>query len=745
MHRILLPIAFASGFAALAYEVVWQRLLAFFSGADVYSVTVTVAAFMAGLGAGSLAGGHLADRLGPRRSLLAFGLSQLSIAGFALGSVWLYYDVLYARYGRLASSPLVMIPVLFLTLFWPTFFMGVCLPLLSKASTDDASLAAHRIGSLYGYNTLGAAIAPVLALGVLARAFGLGAVVRIAAGINLACALALITLGPAQSLKPVEARDRAGSPPVGIGVWILAYFVSGFVALSLEIVWFRLLEVILKSNTFTFAILLAFYLSGVGLGSLFGRGLASRSGRPGYVFFLLQAGIPVYAALSLTLFVAVLPNLTAVYTLLGSPGPFEFGEALLGAREVFNPASDAASQRGPLLVVYLLLPLYLLGPPTLMMGASFSFLQKAVQTDLRFLGRWLGWLQASNIGGSTVGALVTGLGLLGVLGCAGTLRLLLGFALFFVWLARPLTSGRIVSFLAAVPVMAFFLVPRASTLWSDVHGAPPRRVIAAEDETGVSVLRRHGPKTEVFIDGVSLSALPYGGIHTILGALPAAIHPEPVRVAIIGLGSGDTLYAVGARRETRTIECVEILRPQIRTLRLLDAQGIYPGLAALLLDPRIHLTHGDGRKFLLATNERFDVIEADALLPHATYSGNLYSREYFSLVLSRLRPAGLAVTWSPTRRTRRTFLGVFPHVLIFGAGELEVLLGSPDPIGFDPARVLARVRESADYYSRGGVDIEKILSPVLSQPPLAGGSVGTGDINTDLFPRDEYAVPEAPR
>ena len=60
-----------SGFAALLYQMIWQRLLTLFGGADVYSVTLIVSAFMAGLGLGSLAGGHLADRLTLRRRLQA--------------------------------------------------------------------------------------------------------------------------------------------------------------------------------------------------------------------------------------------------------------------------------------------------------------------------------------------------------------------------------------------------------------------------------------------------------------------------------------------------------------------------------------------------------------------------------------------------------------------------------------------------------------------------------------------------
>jgi len=121
-----------SGFAALLYQTIWQRVLAIFSGADVYSVTIVVSAFMGGLGLGNLAGGHLADRLSIRGRFLAFSAAELAIGLFALPSLWLYHEVLYARIGALSLGPITMAAMLFLTLLWPTFFMGMSLPLLAR-------------------------------------------------------------------------------------------------------------------------------------------------------------------------------------------------------------------------------------------------------------------------------------------------------------------------------------------------------------------------------------------------------------------------------------------------------------------------------------------------------------------------------------------------------------------------------------------------------------------------------------
>ena len=119
--------------------MIWQRLLTLFGGADVYSVTLIVSAFMAGLGLGSLAGGHVADRLTLRRRLLAFALSELAIAAFGAASVWILYDVLYARLGPVDLPAWATAAVLFGVLLWPTFFMGVSLPLLSRALAETTS------------------------------------------------------------------------------------------------------------------------------------------------------------------------------------------------------------------------------------------------------------------------------------------------------------------------------------------------------------------------------------------------------------------------------------------------------------------------------------------------------------------------------------------------------------------------------------------------------------------------------
>jgi hypothetical protein len=168
----------------------------------------------------------------------------------------------------------------------------------------------------------------------------------------------------------------------------------------------------------------------------------------------------------------------------------------------------------------------------------------------------------------------------------------------------------------------------------------------------------------------------------------------------------------------------------------------FPGLGPLLADTRVRHAFTDGRAFILKGGRKYDVIEADALRPTSAYSGNLYSREYFELLRGHLEPGGLAVTWEPTDRVRRTFRSVFPHVIAFRA----LLIGSDAPIAYDPAVVRTRLGDAftAEYYGRAAVDIHALLAPFLAEPPAVFGPGPDRDrlrdVNTDLFPRDEYLV-----
>jgi len=730
-------------------------MLALFGGADVFSVTIIVAAFMGGLGFGNLAGGSLADRLGGRRRLLLFAACEAAVALFALASAWIYYDLLYVRVGAHAFTRPAMAAIVFVVTLWPTFFMGMSLPIAAKVLTVDTRQPARWVPLLYGVNTLGAAAGSFLSIGLLFPLFSFRAIVLIGAAISGVCALVAVQLwsalgaigpsptwsngpsSPGRGLPPTETTAPAASAARSFGwtTWLAIYALSGFVALSLEILWFRVLGVLLKSNAYTFGHLLGIFLAGVALGALAGttrwaRRLPAMGG-----FLALQAAIPIYAALSIAAFATMVNRvdlLDPVWQYLAQ----------------YEPLSRLNLSSPLYLIVHGLIPAAFILPPTFMMGLSFGCLQRAVQNDVALLGRRVGWLQTANIAGSMIGALVTGLWLLDRIGSAGTFRVLLLSSCLFAALSWRVAAGagarRRAALALAVAIASMLAVPANAVLWARLHAGDVADVWSAEDGSGLAALkpRRNDTQVVLYANGIGQSWLPFGGTHTALGALPAFIHPSPARVAVIGLGSGDTAFAIGGRAETATIDSIEIIEPEIRVLEAYPHRARFPALGQLLAEPRISHHFTDGRTLLRHSPDRYDIIEADALRPTSAYSGNLYSVEYFELLRDRLAPGGLAVTWTPTPRVRDTFVSVFPFVLIFN----DLALGSMTPIAFDERDVRSRLSAafSVDYYGRGRVDIAAVLAPYLAAPPLrfdpSTPRTGGGDLNHDLFPRDEFGV-----
>jgi spermidine synthase len=352
---------FLSGGAALVYQVAWQRLLAFASGMGIYSVAVIVAAFMAGLGIGSHVAGSWSTSLSRRAALRYFAFVELALAGFAALSCTLYYDILYLRAPWLyASLPRAAAGHL-LALVPPTFLMGMSLPLIVRALTRGGPGASRTIGILYAANVLGAATGALLTPWVLIRQFG----VR---GVGLSALLMQGIVDDDES-APEETAPPPPGPP--FGVWLALYATSGFIALALEVVWFRVVDVAVKSTAFTFGTVLALYLLGSGLGAIGGSALAPKLKRPLGAFLVCQCLILIYAALALIALVFLPADWPAL----------EWYTRYFREYDGFRLGRGAHGQA--LLMLYVALPSALFVLPTVLMGLSFPILQRAVQSSRR--------------------------------------------------------------------------------------------------------------------------------------------------------------------------------------------------------------------------------------------------------------------------------------------------------------------------------------------------------------------------
>jgi spermidine synthase len=744
-HAMVGLIFCVSGIPALIYQMAWQRILALHTGVGVYSVAMIVAAFLGGLGIGNLAGGLLSGRLSPRGALRTYAAVEFGIGVLAALSCPVYYDLLYLGSAWNVEPAWWAGVIQFAVLLPPTCLMGMTLPLLVHAMVHDANTAGRMIDYLYGVNVLGAAIGAAIAPWWLIPSWGIRGAVLAGVACNGLAAVGAWLVGSGESTlrwtaaeahgrdgrssREVAADSHRGRPIArhAFALWVALYGWCGFQGLALEILWFRLCDVAAKSTAFTFGTVLAVYLAGLAAGSLVGATVQARWTRPLRLFLIWQCLILV-AATAMVLVIAFAPTDLPVL------------RELLAYWRGYDGVVPGRSPARIVLVLYLLVPLALFGLPTVLMGLSFAALQRAVQDGCRTSGRKVGILQAVNIAGCVAGSLLAGTVMLNQLGTTGTLRVLCGGGMTFVgvglWYCGWRSSFWLLGGLLAVLA---WLLPSQDALWRRLHGqlAGTRWVLVDEDATGVvAITPEPQGNLRVSVDGKGHSWLPFGSVHSRLGIVPAVVHPAPRRLAIIGLGSGDTAWAASCRSETEHVAVFELCAPEQRLLERVARTGAMPELHRFLRDPRLSIEVADGRNALARSTTPYDLIEADASRPETAYAGNLYSVEFFELCRRRLNRGGIFCTWSPTPRVTATFAAVFPHVLEFSQGEL--LIGSQQSLPAEPAMWTERLRSVAvqAYLGPGLVEeVSRYVTTVRHLPP-AGRSKA---LNRDLFPRDEFS------
>lgn len=721
----LFGLFFLSGAAALIYQTAWHRLLGLFAGADTIAAALVVGAFLLGLGIGSLAAGLYADRLSRRGALLAFALCEVGIALFAVLSPWLYYDVIYRELLPLSASRGVIFGVVFAGLLWPTFLMGCSLPFLSKAVVSQIAGSAKLIGWLYGLNTLGAGIGAFLGGWFLIGTLGFDKAIYLGAALNLIVAVGGLMLARGLDMQgnaPPAVTTRAGE--IGsdgiVWRWSLLVFISGFLIVALQIVWYRLIGVLLQSNGYSFSLVLAVFLLGDAAGLLVGARTIDRIADPRRFFFLMQ-GVATALALAGAWF---------VYLAIGAdllPSTFVDRDIMSGR------ADDIA-------LIVLLVAIVVL-PASFIMGFSFPVVQKAVQRDLDRLGSRVGLVQLANIVGNSMGSLVAGLLLLDLAGTAGTLKLLVAIGLAFAVLQLAGRRATRWAYLpAAVLVAGLLFFPGGDSFWRRLHGLTTEQAIVAEDKTGLSLLKMWGSDDgRLYIQGHSQSRLPFDTVHTFLGAIGPLVHEAPKRVLVIGSGTGGTPYAAGLHPATEKIRVIEIVAPVIETLRRYLAHGGRSGVDELLAGKRFEVVVADGRHALALDPILYDVIEADAILPKTALSGLLNSQEFFRQVRTKLAPGGIYVQWAPTERSIETFRSVFPYVTMVH----PAMMGSDRPIPDAREKVLALLTqpEIAAHLKAARInrdELQKWFEDKKVEPLNNGQVVAAASPNTDFFPRDEY-------
>jgi len=738
---LLAVLFFCSGASALIYQVIWLRKLGLVFGVTVFAASTVWASFMSGLAIGSLLAGRVADRV--RRPLLWFAAAELLIGVSALmtpGALALLQQWYVSFYGAAAQHPalvtLTRVVMTLAVLFVPTVLMGATLPLVIKSSLVKAEQLGPRLGLLYGTNTAGAIVGTLIAGLLLIPTFGMSTSLVAAAALNVAVALVAGAMAFLWPVRPAPAAaDDPGAAPEGVladdlprrvRLLVLAVFtLSGFASLAIEVIWFRVVVLLIRPTVYGFSMMLATLLFGIAAGSYIAAILLKRPRR----------WIAVVAVFELAM---ALTALSSVQMLALHPQAVRVAAPWI--EYVLAPYQSFALVASVLTIL----------PSALLMGVAFPIgLRLWAGTGAQVsavVARRVGTFYALNVTGSIVGSLAAGFLLLPLLGSRWSLVLVSALILLsgLALLAHSELARRTRVAVGAVAVGVFAVgaaaVDDPFALFLQLR-YPNQQVIWKEEGVQATVsVHRMGDHLVLNLEGNhQASDIPSSvSVHRAIGHLPMVLHPEAREALVIGLGGGATAGAVSIHSGV-DVDVVELARSVVNAAQFFEHVN-----HGVLKRPNVHLRVDDGRNHLLATRRKYDVITADLILPIYSGAGNLYSAEYFRLVHNALKDDGLALQWvwgteAEYKTIMRTFLSVFPDATLWRGGSL--MIGSRRPLVLRRAdyewKMQVPGRREA-LLELGYDTFEKLTAGYVAGADEMRSFVGAGPILTDDRPLTEY-------
>jgi spermidine synthase len=698
---LVLLLFVGSGCAALIYEIVWLQLLQLVIG----SLGVLLGAFMGGMCLGSL----LFPRFVSSRQhpLRVYAVLELAIA--AIGLLLIFglplLDDLYAFFPVHGWASMMLRGMIAAAcLLPPTLLMGATLPAIARW-VEATPRGISWLGFFYGGNIAGAVVGCLLAGFYLLRVYDMVTATVVAAVINLV--VAGVALLMAQSTAHISREEHiSGSEMSTMRPWsiYLAIGLSGFGALGAEVIWTRLLSLMIGGTVYTFSIILAVFLMGLGLGSSVGSYLAREVKSPrlglGICQLLLAAAI-AWAAFILAVSIPYWP---------------------IDPSLAKNPWNNFQLD--------LLRCLWAILPAALLWGASFPLALAAIGNRGNDPARLVGSIYAANTVGAIFGALAFSMLLIGWISTQKSQQILIVVA----GVSACIAVAPMLLVSQGSPASAASLSPRAAALrgaafmaalvgvgWL-AHSVPatPGDLIAH----GRRVLSREGHYTLVYegegmnssvavtlIDGgvrnfhvsgkIEASSEPQDmRLQRMLGHIPALVHSEPKSVLVVGCGAGVTAGSFLPHPSVKRIVICEIepLIPRVVAEHFADENY------GVVKHPKVEVVYDDARHFILTTREKFDIITSDPINPWVKGAATLYTREYFELCKSRLKSGGVITQWVPfyesnpaaVKSELATFFEVFPDGTVWsndsdGQGYDIVLLGQVGPLTIDVDQLLLRL------------------------------------------------------
>ncbi|MBX3231644.1 MAG: spermidine synthase [Labilithrix sp.] len=754
--RRVVPFLFFSGACALVYQIAWFRELRLVFGGSTAASGAVLAAFMGGLGVGGIMLGRRADRspnpfafyanlelfiavtagLSPLLVVLARAV-YLGIGGAAtLGTVG-------ATALRLVLTALVLGP--------STIAMGGTMPAAARAVERWDDVGRSRVGLLYGVNTIGAVAGTLLANFLAIELFGTRMTLWLACLVNalvgvIARSVARRMAGDAAA--EASADTNASETNVAeVPTWFppAAAAIAGLSFMLMELVWYRMLAPLLGGTSYTFGLILAVALAGIGIGGALYSRVTQRA------TLVLFATTCALEALAIAIPYALGDRIATLALLLGPLAQISF----LGAVSAWTLVT--------VVVVF---------PAAVVSGFQFPAIIGLYGRGARDVGSDVGKAYVANTAGAMVGSLAGGLGLLPLLSAPGCWRAVI----------IGLSAAALVSLAVDLRMRALHALPPSVTV-----GALAIAALATLGATGPTHFWRHSGigagrainssrmnqhDLQPFIrhwnwaiaweaDGVEsavaltrangyafiVNGKSDGHVHAdrstqvMSGLLATLLHEDPRRMLVVGLGTGSTAGWLGAIPSVERVDVVELEPAIVRVAR--DCAAVNQ---SVVTNPKVHITIGDAREALLTTRERYDVIFSEPSNPYRAGISSLFTSDFYRAVSGRLNDGGLFVQWMQTYDVQpfavatamMTLRSVFPAVSVWQTESGDILLiGEREARPLDMDRVRQRVSQepvaTALAATWGTTTAEGVLAHYVAAPALIDrvAEAGLGVVNTD--------------
>lgn len=747
----LIVLFVGSGCAALIYEIVWFQMLSLSLGSSAISLGVLLGTFMGGMCLGSLLlPKFVSARQHPVR-VYALLEAAIGVLGFLILFILPYAGGLYTAIGGPGVTGLVVRGMIAaLCLLPPTLLMGATLPAIARY-VEATPKGVSWLGFFYGGNIVGAVFGCLLAGFYLLREHDVMFATFVAVAINFLVASIALLYAKATTHTPHGAEStKALVIPKGAWPVYVTIGLSGMTALGAEVVWTRLLTLLLGGTVYTFSLILAAFLVGLGAGSSAGSALARTVKNPRTALGLCQLLIVLALAWAGYSSTTALPNWPV------------------------NPA--LAPNPMATFQIDLIRSLWVVLPGAVLWGMSFPLALASIATKDQDPGRLVGSVYAANTVGAIFGAMLASLFAIATLGTQGSQRALIVIAavsaLFMFTMELSRDSGELrmsprgglwgiaTVVLAALMINSIQPIPpllvaygRYAVTWAQSHG---EFIYVGEGmNSSMAVSREASGALNYHNAGkVQASSLPQDmRLQRMLGHLTTLVPDNPKSVLVIGCGAGVTAGAVSISPIVDRVVIAEIepLVPEVVSTYF--SEHNYD----VVRNPKVEVQIDDARHYLLTSREKFDAITSDPFDPWVKGAATLYTREFFQVMRDHLNPGGVVTVFvqlyesgmQAVKSEIATFLEVFPEGMVFGnthqgGGYDVVLLAQVGKSTIDVDQIEARLADprfaqvtqslaEIGFYS--GTDL---LSTFAAQGPQLAPWLADAQINRDRNLRLQY-------